>query len=686
MRHKTIFLTAFVAVATIGIPLFQPALHAQTARADFNGDGREDLAIGVPNEKVGNKNAAGAVHVLYGSTSGTTATGSQFWSQDGTAVKDSPDTNDHFGSALAAGDFNGDGFADLAIGVPGEDEGLDTDCGAVNVLYGNSDGLRGFNDQLWSQGTRGMKGFKQDLDAFGSALASGDFNGDGFDDLAVGVPLEDSFVFDVLPNSRFVNGGCVNVLFGTGRGLDSVAITGDELNDQVLQNNLAFLSINENFGASLAAGDFNHDGRDDLAIGIPGDIVVSGVSNSGSVNIYMGTEEGFLPVSLPLPTQRHNGPAVNNIRFGTALASGDFNGDLFIDLAIGSPFESVGSTTQAGVVKVFRGSLSLLQPLVSPVTISQQSASVPNVSQSGDEFGGALAAGDYNGDGFQDLAVGVPGENIGTLNNCGAVNLLYGKATGLDGIGSTEFHEDSFATVGVTTFGISDIAEANDQFGRTAFAGDFNNDGRDELVIGVPGEASGSGAVHVFRGAGLGISVLNSNQYWTQGSTGIAGGVEAGDAFGGGLPYSPRLGPGGPGFSGVWQSASFDLRRRQDRFDSRVRGELVVFNPGGEPAADSVVEIWLSNDDQISADDTLIHSERRFKALKPGESHVLKFTAIVQGQNAYGKRLIGSLDATNVVVEANEANNHVVSDPLHHQLWYLLQGAWQLLGNRFGWL
>jgi FG-GAP repeat/CARDB len=686
MRRKTFFLTMLVAAAVTGIPLFQTSLCAQSARADFNGDGREDLAIGVPNEAIGNNNAAGAVHVLYGSTSGTTATGSQLWSQDGTAVKDIPDTNDHFGAALAAGDFDGDGFADLAIGVPGEDEGLDTDCGAVNVLYGSADGLRGFNDQFWAQGTRGVKGFREDLDAFGSALASGDFNGDGFDDLAIGVPLEDSFVYDVLPNKRFVNGGCVNVVFGTSRGLDSVALIGDELNDQVLQNNLAFISPNENFGQSLVAGDFNRDGRDDLAIGIPGDIVVSGVSNTGSVNIYMGTEEGFLPVSLPLPSQRLNGPGVFNIRFGTALAAGDFNGDLFIDLAIGSPFETVGSTTQAGVVKVFRGSLSLLQPLVSPITISQQMASVPNVSQSGDEFGAALAAGDYNGDGFQDLAVGVPGENIGALNNCGTANILFGKATGLDGAGSTEIHEDSFATVGVTTFSIADVAEANDQFGRTLFAGDFNNDGRDEMAVGVPGEASGSGAVHVFRGGGLGISVLNSNQYWTQGSTGIAGGVEAGDAFGGGLPYSPRLGPGGPGFSGVWQSASFDLRRRADRFDSRVRGELVVFNPGGEPAADSVVEIWLSNDDQLSSNDTLVHRERRFKALKPGESRVLKFSTIVEGQNAYGKRLIGSLDATNVVAEANETNNIVVSGYLHHQLWYLLQGAWQLLSSRFGWL
>lgn len=676
-----------LAICAFALVVYQRPAHGQSVRADFNGDGRDDLAIGVPNEAIGNQAGAGAVHVLYGSSTTVTATGSQLWSQDGSAVKEIPDTNDHFGAALAAGDFNGDGFFDLAIGVPGEDVGLDTDCGGVNVLYGHSSGLRGFNDQFWDQGTLGLKGFKQDFDAFGSALACGDFNGDGFDDLAVGVPLEDSFVFDVSPNTDFVNGGCVNVIYGSSRGLDVVALVGDELNDQVLQNNIAFLTPNENFGASLAAGDFNHDGRDDLAVGVPGDIVVSGLSNTGSVNIYMGTEDGFLPSRVPLPTQRLNGPGVNNIRFGTALAAGDFNGDLFVDLAIGSPFEAAGGIAQAGLIKVFNGSLSLAQPLVTPITISQQTASVPNVSQTGDEFGAALAAGDFNGDGFCDLAAGVPGEDVGGLNNCGAVNLLYGKATGLDGVGSAEIHQNTSVTVGVTTFSVADVSEANDQFARNVSAGDFDGNGTADLVIGVPFEDSGRGAVHVMEGStSLGISVLTTATFWTQDSAGIAGGRENGDNFGNGLLLSPRLGPGGPGFSGLWESIALDVKRHGHRTDSRVIGSLIVFNPGGEEAADSVIEIWLSADDQLSGDDSLVHRENRFRALLPGESRILDIREKIQGVDATGMRLIAVLDSTNVVAEANEANNIIVSGPLQYPLLRWLQGQSQSVRDWFnGW-
>ena len=171
----------------------------QFIRADFNNDGFDDLAIGVPNEQIGTTGGAGAAHVIYGRASGLSSTGNQLWRFN------SPGTNDHLGSALAAGDFNGDGFMELAIGIPGYDQGLDTNCGAVMVIDGSANGL--LEDtflvkhvRIFTQGTFGMKGFRQDNDAFGSALAAGDFNGDGFDDLAVGVPLEDSIVYDALPN------------------------------------------------------------------------------------------------------------------------------------------------------------------------------------------------------------------------------------------------------------------------------------------------------------------------------------------------------------------------------------------------------------------------------------------------------------------------------------------------------
>ncbi|HYL59241.1 MAG TPA: hypothetical protein VEU51_10245, partial [Candidatus Acidoferrales bacterium] len=115
------------------------------AKGDFNGDGIGDLAIGIPDEDLSGQTDAGAVVVIYGSAaSGLIPAGaagvpaSQFWTQDSPGILDIAEAGDHFGAALAAGDFNHDGFSDLAIGVPGEDTSAGTDAGAVNIIYGSA--------------------------------------------------------------------------------------------------------------------------------------------------------------------------------------------------------------------------------------------------------------------------------------------------------------------------------------------------------------------------------------------------------------------------------------------------------------------------------------------------------------------------------------------------------------------
>ena len=161
-----------------------------TAYGDFNGDGFDDLAVGAPGEDIGDKTDVGAVQVIYGTANGLDAAGNQLWHQNSPDIENSNENGDQFGFALAVGDFNGDGFDDLAVGSPHEDIGNLADGGAVNVIYGSPTGLSAtfVKDQLWSQDAPGTKHRSGKTDHYGWAMAVADFNSDGFDDLAVGVP------------------------------------------------------------------------------------------------------------------------------------------------------------------------------------------------------------------------------------------------------------------------------------------------------------------------------------------------------------------------------------------------------------------------------------------------------------------------------------------------------------------
>ena len=150
--------------------------------ADFNGDGIDDLVAGVPGEDIGGIVDAGVVNVLYGSGSGLPDGASQQLTQA------RPEAGDRFGAALNAGNF-GSGGIDLAVGVPGEDVGSAADAGAVVVLI-----AAGFYQLLTQGGATDMgsvPGASEAGDRFGTALASGDFDANSADNLAVGAPGED---------------------------------------------------------------------------------------------------------------------------------------------------------------------------------------------------------------------------------------------------------------------------------------------------------------------------------------------------------------------------------------------------------------------------------------------------------------------------------------------------------------
>ncbi len=167
------------------------------------------LAIGCPGREpdVG----AGFVLVVYGSSRGLDA--SEVWSQDSTGIFETAEAGDNFGKALTAGDYDGDGYDNLAVGAPGEDVSGVDDSGMVNVLRGSASGLTDAGDVLVSQSGSAMPGTPGEADGFGRALTTGDYDDDGYADLAVGAPWDaDNGVYDA---------GAVNVLYGTSSGLST---------------------------------------------------------------------------------------------------------------------------------------------------------------------------------------------------------------------------------------------------------------------------------------------------------------------------------------------------------------------------------------------------------------------------------------------------------------------------------
>ncbi len=539
---------------------------------DFNGDRYEDLAIGIPGEAVASASGAGAVQVIYGTAEGLSTAaaglrrpGTQLLHQNVPGMIDGAEAGDQFGAALAVGDFDGDGFDDLAVGIPGEDRevaaGAIVDAGAVQVIYGSRHGLS-VRNQFWHQDSRGIADEAEAFDRFGAVLAAGDFDGDARDDLAIGVPAE-----DILWVS---NAGAVNVLYGTSLGLGAAR---NQFWQQWDAGLAGVLEVYNNFGAALATGDFNNDGRDDLAIGIPGQDLGT-FTDAGAVSVIYGYyTSGLQPGNNNLLLRLFPPIFVQAFDyFGSALASGDFNNDNTDDLAVGVPGDDLAIvygqganlelTRDAGSVQIYFGapgpywiSTSGLQFTGTRVW-HQDVAGVPDRGEAGDYFGGALAVGDFDGDLRDDLAVGVPGEDVGSLSpvrDAGALAVIYNSPSGLIGAGSQQYHQDisgvpdqaeSIATFGIGLVGVADL------FGAALAVGDINRDGLADLAVAVPGEdieagrtgpAFDAGAVHALYGQGFFFGLraplrTDASQLWFQDRADLAGNSDSMDSFGGPVP------------------------------------------------------------------------------------------------------------------------------------------------------
>lgn len=438
---------------------------------DVNGDGFDDVIIGDPNGNGGSGTNSGRAYIYFG----------------GTVINSAADViltggalNNYFGNSVSnAGDVNADGYDDVIVGA----HGYNSFTGRAYVYYGGAS-MNNVADVI-------MTGAFTNNEFGKSVSGAGDVNNDGFSDVIVGAYAASAYT------------GKAYIYFG-GSSMNNIAdviMTGENTND--------------NFGYSVSgAGDVNGDGYHDVICG------AYGFNGIGRAYIYFG------------------GVSMNNVAdvsmFGGAIAdffgasvsnAGDVNDDGYSDVIVGA----YGYNSLTGRAYIFYG--GALMDGAADVTMTGESAN--------NSFGYSVSdAGDVNGDGFADVYVGAYGFSAsqgraylyyGGANMNNAVDIfMTGEETlnhfGYSISGGGDVNGDGFADMIAGAYGYNsntgrayvytntltgeDIPDvtmtgeaALNYFGRSVSnAGDVNNDGYDDIIIGAPGVSITTGRAYIYFG------------------------------------------------------------------------------------------------------------------------------------------------------------------------------------------
>ncbi|MEO8352620.1 MAG: integrin alpha, partial [Chthoniobacteraceae bacterium] len=494
-------LTGAIGFKISGEEVYDRSGTAVSGGGDINGDGIDDFIIGTYGANT-NGYDAGATYIVFGRESGfggsfdlATLDGSNGFKVIGEAASDLSGV-----SVSSAGDVNGDGFDDVIIGASSAD-GQGINSGASYVIYGKASGFAASLSLATLDGLNGSKiSGAAAYDYSGIAVSSaGDVNGDGFDDVVIGAFLADS---------NGLSSGASYVVFGRANGfganLDLSSLRGPD------GFKISGVSEYDRSGSAVGgAGDINGDGFDDVIIGAPS--ADSSGYASGATYIVFGKSSGFaanLDVSTLDGTNgfQITGEGRYDVSGHAVSGAGDVNGDGFDDFLVGAPGTQSNRGLQAaeGGVPVLASASYVVFGKAGGIGAILNLSSLDGtngfkITGVGvyDQFGFTVSrAGDINGDDFDDLIVGAPyAQANGVIS--GAAYVVFGQANAFA------------ATLAVSTldgsngFKISGTAAGDEAGFAVSGAGDVNDDGFDDIIVGArlaDANGSDSGASYVIYG------------------------------------------------------------------------------------------------------------------------------------------------------------------------------------------
>jgi len=499
MSHRRrLAATLAAAWALSGVVIAPSAASAAGAGCSLE----DDLVVGTPAEDVGSVVDAGAVTVVYGGPAGFGSAGAMMLTQE--TIGQVSEAGDRFGAVVTTADLIGDACSELIIGVPGEDERT----GQVVVVPGSATGPGG-TPMILRQGAARVAGTAEVGDTFGASLDVTSYDEDGpVRRLWVGAPFED-----------------------VGAAVDAGAVTRIELypGPGVVESREYVQGVDgvpdvaesgDRFGAALDAVDLGFEPGRWTVIGVPGEDMGS-VPDAGAVLLVGGTDD-YRFFTQDTPTVP--GIAEAGDRFGASVAT-EVGAECPSEgpgIAIGAPGEDVGSVVNAGSVTYLSAPPPIDRSRHTAVLITD------GLVEPYDRFGSTLIS-------SGGLVIGTPGENVGLVNDAGAVTV---QPIGCD---FEEEHQEVGRRFLVTqdSRGVPGVAERGDAFG--ASLGLVRSTCTSEgccggaVVVGAPGESVGripaAGAVTLFTRFPTKSTAAVSCGL-TQSSAGVPGASEAGDRFG----------------------------------------------------------------------------------------------------------------------------------------------------------